>query len=65
MPPALQIRYYYRRLLRKHAKWSDASTARENLPRDAAAIYEKARYSNEPLSQSEVADFKEGIKKVK
>lgn len=64
LSPAQQIRYYYLRLLYRHPKWSDASTARENLPKDMAALYEKARYSNDLPTEEEAEMFKSGIHKI-
>ena len=43
--------------MKKHPYWGDQSTARENLPKDAAQIYEKARYSEHTLSQQDAEQF--------
>lgn len=57
MTPVQRIRYQYRQLMKKHPYWGDQSTARENLPKDAAQIYEKARYSEHTLSQQDAEQF--------
>lgn len=64
LPPEQQVRYQYRRLLRSHKDWSDASTARENIPREMAKIYERARYSTDAVTDAEAKDFRTGTKKL-
>ena len=64
MPPAQRIRYRYQRLLYKHPNWDQGSTARENLPTEAAAVYEQARYSSHPVTQEDAALFVSKTKKV-
>jgi len=44
-----------------HPEWSDGSTARENLPEEAAAVYERARYSEHPVSPEEAARFHQNL----
>ena len=61
--PTEQVRIRYKRLKKKH-EWSAASTARETLPQEAAALYERARYAGEPLTEAEAEHFKEGTKRV-
>lgn len=63
LTPAQQVRSRYRRMKRKR-KWSGASTARETLPLEAASLYERARYSDQPLSEEDAERFREGTKKV-
>lgn len=55
--PAGRIRRSYARLMQSHSAWGPGSTARENLPEDAAALYERARYSNHPLTQEDADRF--------
>lgn len=64
LPPEQRVRRRYLRLLTKHPEWAAGSTARENLPEDAAAVYERARYSGHPISQEEAARFHAGTRKV-
>lgn len=61
--PAEQVRLRYKRLRQKHG-WNAASTARETIPQEAAALYERARYAGENLTDDEAARFKEGTKRV-
>ena len=64
LTPTERIRYQYRRLSEKHKDWIAASTARENLPADAAAVYERARYSNHPISDEDAVQFKAKTRKL-
>ncbi|MBQ7868319.1 MAG: hypothetical protein IJ354_09245 [Clostridia bacterium] len=57
LSPVERVRYRYRRLLRRHAEWLPGSTARENLPQQAAQLYEKARYSGEDVTAEEAETF--------
>lgn len=59
-----RIRYRYLRLLVKHPEWSAGSTARENLPDEAARLYEKARYSAHSITENEADQFADRIKRV-
>jgi len=59
-----RVRNYYRRLASKHVEWKQGNTARENLPSEAAEIYERARYSPHPVSDEDVAAFKKNTKKI-
>jgi hypothetical protein len=59
MTPVQRIRYQYSVLMKKHPYWSEQSTARENLPKDAAQIYEKARYSEHDVTAEDVQRFDE------
>lgn len=63
MTPAQKIRYRYRQLSRKHPEWMPQNTARENLADPAAGIYEEARYSDHPITDSQVENFKKETKK--
>lgn len=58
-----RIRSRYKRLKRRR-DWSGASTARETLPTDAAALYERVRYGGESLTDADAEAFREGTKKV-
>lgn len=62
--PGENIRYRYRWLLRKHPKWMRSNTARENMPEELAELYEKARYSDHTITQSEADSFRTGTKEL-
>lgn len=62
--PVGRIRLTYARLLRRHADWAQSSTARENLPETAAALYEQARYSDHAVSMDDAERFSSGTKKL-
>ncbi len=62
MPPAERIRYHYRRLLSKHPQWQDHHTARENLAEEAAVLYERARYSDHPVTDLDAERFQKETK---
>jgi len=57
LPPAQRIRFYYLKLLVHHKEWKLSHTARENLPKDAAVIYERARYSAHDVSEADARIF--------
>ncbi len=61
--PTERVRLRYKRLKQKR-DWSGASTARETLPGDAAALYERARYGGHALTEDDAERFREGTKKV-
>ena len=63
MTPGEQIRYRYRRLSKSHPEWKDHHTARENLPETPAGLYERARYSNHPITPEEAEAFKKETNK--
>lgn len=60
--PSEAIRFRYARLLGDHPEWNDASTARDHLPGDAAHLYERARYSEHPVSQEDADAFSSGTR---
>ena len=62
--PAGMIRARYAQLLKKHPQWAQSSTARENLPMDSAALYERARYSEHPISTEDVDRFSAGTRRL-
>ena len=62
MTPAQRVRSRYRRMKRRHADWPKASTARETLPREAAVLYEQARYSGQPLTAGDAEQFRKETK---
>ncbi len=64
LTPAERIRYRYRRLVRRHEEWSASSTARENIPSDAATLYERARYASHPLTAEEAERFAKQAKQL-
>ncbi len=55
--PAQRIRSRLGYLRARSKTWSPGTTAREALPAEAAAIYEKARYSTHPVSREEAERF--------
>lgn len=55
--PQGAIRRHYARLLRRHPQWPHGSTARENLEAASASIYERARYSNHPITREDADAF--------
>lgn len=57
--PTARIRWRYARLLRRNCGWADSSTARENLSAEAAALYERARYSDLPVMHEDAKRFEE------
>ncbi len=61
--PTERVRLRYKRL-KRHNEWSAASTARETLPGEAAALYERARYGGETLTEADAERFQENTKKV-
>lgn len=61
--PTERVRMRYRKLKRRN-EWSAASTARETLPDEAAALYERARYGGETLTEEEAGRFREGTRRV-
>lgn len=64
LSPVERIRYRYRRLMRRHAEWQPGSTARENIPREAALLYERARYSSETVSPQEAQAFSDAAREL-
>lgn len=62
--PREQIRYHYRRLLKKHPEWSKSRTPRQTLPDSAASVYERVRYSDHPVDESDVASFTADTKRL-
>ena len=64
LPPQERIRYRYRRLLSKHPNWTGDTTARENLPKPASPLYEKARYSSHPITEEDAEAFTANTRRV-
>lgn len=62
--PSGRIRQSYAKLLRRRPKWTDSSTARENLSESAAALYERARYSRHPVTDEDAQRFCDEIRKA-
>lgn len=62
MPPAERIRYHYQQLLNKHPEWQAYHTARENLEEDTAELYERARYSDHPVTDVDAERFQQETK---
>lgn len=63
--PGERIRVRYARLMDRRPQWRESSTARENLPEDAAALYERARYSEHEMTREDEVNFDERIKKIR
>ena len=57
--PAGRIRRRYAQLLARHSAWTASSTARENLSAEAAAIYERARYSDHAPTAEDARRFEQ------
>lgn len=64
LTPNARIRYRYARLLKKHPDWQQSRTARENLPHEAAILYEQARYSGTSLSPEAAEEFSGQIRHI-
>lgn len=64
MVPRERIRHRYGKLLRKHPDWADSTTARENLPVQTAIFYERARYSQDTLTEEDAKQFVSEIKRI-
>ena len=64
LPPAERIRRRYARLRLKHGDWQDSRTARETLPEDAARLYERARYSEHPVTGEDADRFTRDTRSV-
>lgn len=59
LAPGERVRFYYFKLMQRHRDWRQSGTARENLPTPAAEIYERARYSQNAVSEGEARDFQD------
>lgn len=64
LSPAQRIRRRYARLRMHHPDWQDSRTARETLSGDAARLYERARYSEHPVTDEEAAEFARSTRSV-
>ena len=64
LSPAQRIRRRYARLHMHHPDWQDSRTARETLSGDAARLYERARYSEHPVTDEEAAEFARSTRSV-
>ncbi|MBR5288164.1 MAG: hypothetical protein IKU34_06175 [Clostridia bacterium] len=62
--PAGRIRQIYARLMRRNAEWTQSSTARENLPESAAALYERARYSDHAVTAEDADRFSRDVRRL-
>ncbi len=63
MNPNEKVRYRYKRMKWRKA-WHRASTARENLPEGAAALYERVRYGGQTLTEEEASRFREETRRI-
>ncbi len=57
MDPRQRVRLRYRNLCWSHPEWAPGATAREKVSPAQAALYEKARYSDHPISDQEAKSF--------
>lgn len=57
LSPQERVRYRYQLAWMKHPEWTSDRTARENLPEDAAQIYERARYSDHEITARDADNF--------
>lgn len=64
LDPTQRVRSRYRRMMRR-GNWARSSTAREQLPPEAAGLYERARYSGQTLTEEEAERFRERTRRVK
>lgn len=64
LTPGQRIRTRYQHLSKKHREWTSCTTARENLPAELAFFYERARYSQHPITQEEASQFTSGTKHI-
>lgn len=62
LPPRERVRRRYLRLRSKHPAWRPGWTARETIPFEPATIYERARYSEQEISEEDAQAFFEGVK---
>lgn len=64
LPPRERMRYFYRKLIRRHPEWRISDTAREKLPEAAAVLYERARYSTHDITDDDAEHFRRDTKGV-
>lgn len=64
LAPGERVRNRYGRLQTKHKDWAASSTARENIPEEAASVYERARYSDEVITEADAQKFAKDIRKI-
>lgn len=57
LSPGERIRWRYACLLDRNPQWGAQQTARETLPEEAAALYERARYSDHAITSAEADRF--------
>lgn len=62
--PAEQIRHRYRILKKRHAKWSSADTVRQQLPEEAAALYERVRYGGQDATPEDARAFEKNTRSL-
>ena len=55
--PRERIRARFAELLRRHPEWNRGVTARERIEADQASLYERARYSEHPVTAEEAERF--------
>lgn len=63
--PGERIRALYARLLRRKPQWASSSTARENLPDETASLYERARYSDHEITQTDEERFRADLHSIR
>ena len=57
-----QIRHHYRVLKKRHPKWLSSDTVREQLPEEAAQIYERTRYGGKEASAADAKAFEKNTR---
>ena len=62
LSPRQRIRYRYRRMQERHPQWKAHNTARETLTEEAARLYERARYSDHPMTDDDAVRFQNETK---
>jgi hypothetical protein len=62
MSGAEQIRHRYRVLKKRHPKWLSSETVRQQLPDEAAQIYERTRYGGKEASAAEANAFEKNTR---
>lgn len=60
LSPAQRVRYRYQSLLARHPDWPATVTARDTLSLESSEIYERARYSDHPVTEEDAVRFETG-----
>ena len=62
MSNAEQIRHRYRVLKKRHPKWLSSETVRQQLPVEAAQVYERTRYGGKEASGADAKAFEKNTR---